>query len=517
MINLYRYSKILTARQFVLFNLVLGIEHFLVLLNAGAYLPMLPYVTGTMDEPLAYVVWGQSNYFAAMGASFLIARPLMKRFGPKNVTLFAGILFSMTCLAALLSVHQFVLYTAVRMVQGYAAGLSLIPSFFLLLEYYRDNKQHVATSLWGLALFVPFSVGPVFGGWLAYTLGDWRLLFVISFFVSLAMTTILWALLADWEDETSPHVSLRSPMRLSIILLAAATVLQQYFNVGLLSDLSSRFGQFWWLFFAFVFLIWLFWFENSRSKTPLVHFSLFGRSNFGSGMLLLCLAFMAVQGGIVQYIIRMQTVEGYTAWHVGLLFLPVFLFSKPLSVLAQKSIRKGTDPRIFAFISLCMLAASFHWMSTYIRPATWETLLAPQFLLGAGLGLLFAPMTAISLAHVPKNDQLHGLDLLNTARNLAAGLAITFSDIGWDRLTELEANRVISPDTSDAARILQYTGSPHLIHEQLVRQASLLTFNDLYWLLSTALFGLAWAVWLLQPVVVRNPDMVILENLGEEP
>ncbi len=517
MINLHRYSKILTAPQFILFNLVLGIEHFLVLLNAGAYLPMLPYVTGTMDEPLAYVVWGQSDYFTAMGAAFLLARPLMKRFGPKNVTLFAGLLFSASCLAALLSVHHFVLYTIVRAVQGYAAGLSLIPSFFLLLEYYRDNKQHVATSLWSLAMFIPFSVGPAFGGWLAYRLGNWQLLFVLSFFGSLSMTAILWALLADWEDEINPHVSLSSPLRQSIILLAGCLTLQQYFNVGLLCDLSSRFGQLWWILFGFLFLTWLFWFEHARSKHRLIQFSLFRRANFGTGMLLLCLAFMAVQGGVVQYIIRMQTVEGYTAWHVGLLFLPVFVFSKPLSVLAQKAIKSGTDPRILAFVSLCLLAASFRWISTYARPATWETQFAPQFLMGAGLGLLFVSMTALALAHVPKSDQLHGVDLLNTARNLSAGLAITFSDIGWDRLTQLETSRVISPDTSDPARILSYAGPLHLIHRQLLQQSSLLAFNDLYWLLAVALFGLAWTVWLLQPVVARSPDMVILENLGEEP
>ncbi len=517
MIDFGRYSRILPASQFVLLNLTLGIGHFLVLLNAGAYLPMLPYVTGSMDEPIAYVVWGQSDYFTAMGAALLIARTLMKRFGPKNITIAAYLAFSISSLAALFTIPYFALYTSIRVIQGFSAGLSLIPSFFLLLEYYKEEEQHVATSLWGLALFVPFSIGPVLGGWLAYKLGDWTLLFSFSFFIALAVSGILWALLADWDDKTDRSFPLADSLRLFVILFSAALALQEYFDVGLLSDLSSRFKEFWWLFFAFALLAWLFWFENGKADHPIVQFSLFAKPNFAAGMLLLCLAFMAFQGAIVQYIIRVQVVEGYTAWHVGLLFLPVFVFSKPLSIFAQHMIRKGMDPRILAFLSLVLLSASFRWVSGYVRPATWETLLAPQFLMGAGLGLLFVSMTAISLSHIPKKDQLHGVDLLNTARNFSAGLAITFSDIGWDRLSDYEMNRLASPDESDSARMLQIFDSPRLLHEQFSLQASFLTFNDLFYLLSIILAILAFAIWLLKPVVRKDPDMVILENLGEEP
>ncbi len=513
MIDGARYSRILPASQFYLLNFTLGIGHFLVLLNAGAYLPMLPYVAGTMGEGIPYVVWGQSDYFTAMGAAFLIARPLMKRFGPKNVAISAYLAFSMASLFALFTIQSFPVYTSVRVLQGFSAGLSIIPSFFLLLEYYRQDKQHVATSLWGLAVFVPFSVGPVLGGWLAYRMGDWRLLFVFSFLVALSVAGILWALLADWEDETDPSFSLKRPVKAFLFLVTSALLLQEYFDVGLLSDLSSRFRELWWLLFACAFFAWLFWSENSRFR--LVNFSLFSKPNFASGMLLLCLAFMMVQGAIVQYIIRIQVVEGYTAWHVGLLFLPLFLFSKPLSIFVQHRISKGMDPRIPAFLSILMLAGCFFWISEYVRPAPWEKLLPPQFLMGAALGLFFASMTAISLSHVPKGDLLHGVDLLNTARNLCAGLAITFSDIGWDRLSDYEIDRIAFQQDANAAKLLEF--APHLVHKRLDLEAQLVTFNDFFRILSIALLALAVAVWLLSPSVSKDPDMAIVENLGEEP
>ncbi len=513
---LQSYSRILPAPQFVLLNLALGIGHFLVLLNAGAYLPMLPYVSGSMGEGIAYVVWGQSDYFTAMGSAFLIARPLMQRYGPKNVAIFAYLLFSASSISALLSVSHFAVFTAIRVVQGFAAGISIIPSFFLLLEYYREEKQQTAISLWGLALFIPFSIGPALGGWLAYKMGDWRLLFFFSCFISLLVAGILWALLADWEDKTDRSAS--PPYRLFFLFFAAAITLQEFFDVGLLSDLSSRFPELWWLFIAFALLSWLFWFENGRSANPLVRFSLYSRPNYASGMLILCLAFMAFQGAVVQYVIRLQVVEGYTAWHAGLLFLPVFVFSKPLSILAQYLIREGADPRLLASLSFSGFSVCFWWISGYMRPATWETLLLPQFLMGAALGLFFVSMTAISLGHVSKAEQMHAVDLLNTARNLSAGLAITFSDIGWDRLSDLELNRLDSPDVSNSWRFASsFEGPARLLHEKIGLEASLLTLNDLFYLLSLFFVILAASIWLFRRQVSKDPDMTLLENLGEEP
>ena len=153
-----------------------------------------------------------------------------------------------------------------------------------------------------------------------------------------------------------------------------------------------------------------------------------------------------------------------------------------------------------------------------MRPATWETLLLPQFLMGAALGLFFVSMTAISLGNVPKAEQMHAVDLLNTARNLSAGLAITFSDIGWDRLSDLELNRLDSPDASNSWRFASsFDGPARLLHEKIGLEASLLTLNDLFYLLSLFFVILAASIWFFRRQIRQDPDMTLLENLGEEP
>lgn len=502
-------------------NIALGIGHFLVLLNAGAFLPMLPYVTGTMDEGLPYVVWAQSDYFTALGCAFLIARPLMKRYGPKSVSLASYFLFALASLGCLLTAHQLTGFVTFRVLQGFAAGLSVVPSFFLLLEYYRQDKQPFATALWGLAVFIPFSVGPALGGWFSYVLGDWRLLFFASFLISLLVAAILWALLADWEDVTTPNTPILGQSLLFAAFFCCALLTQKFFDIGLLSDLSSRHHQLWFTGFLIVLVFFAFAYANTRHSVPLVDTALFLEKNFGFGLLIFCLSFMLIQGATVQYIIRIQLVEGYTAWHVGLLFIPLFVFSKPFSIITQQLIQKQVDPRLIATLSLLTLALSFWWISSYLRPATWEFLLLPQFLLGAALGPFFSAMTTLTLGHIRHDKQLPALDLLNSARNMAAGLAITFSDIGWDRLQAHEWNRLNTPDVSNAWRFLFNSSlTPKRIQTEMDWINGLLTFNDFFQLLALGILPFAILVWLLQrPALTQKsaPDLVILENLGEEP
>ena len=517
MIDFARYSRILPPAQFILLNLALGTGHFLVLLNAGAYLPMLPYISGSAGEAIGYVEWGQIDYFTAMGASMLIARPIMQRYGPKNASIFAYLLFSLASLAALLVIPYFSVYTTIRVIQGFAAGISIVPSFFLLLEYYRETEQKTAISLWSLALFVPYTIGPALGGWFAYVMGDWRLLFEASFVISLAISAIIWALLADWEDKAEKgRRAFFSSLSLFALFFSAAMALLGFFDVGILTDITSNEATLWQVFMAFLLLSWLFWLKNGEARHPLIDFSLFRHTNYGFSMLILCFSFMCFQGSIVQYLLRIQLIEGYTAWHAGLIFLPLFVFSKPLNMLTQKLIHNGLDPRLPASVALTAFAASYWWISGYARPATWETLIWPQFLMGAAMGLFFVSMTSLALSHIPKKEQVHAVDMLNAFRTLSAALGITISDIAWDLINDHEQNRLATPDPANAYRFSFSFDNLHLMHEKFNLQAALLTLNDLFYLLAVVFVFLAATVWLLRPDARKEPEMVIIENLGEE-
>ncbi|MHB1240631.1 MAG: MFS transporter [Gammaproteobacteria bacterium] len=529
MIDWTDYSRSLPSAQFILLNLALGVGHFLVLLNAGAYLPMLPNIAGTLGEGVPYAVWGQSNYFVMMGAAMLITRPLIRKWGVKNIALFAYFTFGTASAAVLLALPYYQLVTIARMAQGFAAGTSIIASFILLRESFQESKQQIAITLWSLALFIPFSVGPIVGGFFAYIEDDWRLLFVVSTLVSYFVTGVLWALLADRQDVPDRPYSVSGHLWLFIVFCAAALTFQQFFNIGIISDISNRWSTHWWIFAAFSGFAWLFWVLNNAAKAPLVDLSLFKYPNYAFGTLILCLAFLCFQGSIVEYVLRLELVEGFTPWHAGLVFLPLFIFSKPLSIWAQHKIHHGHDPRQYACLSFLGFALSYWWLGGYMRPASWESLLWPQFLEGAALGLLFVPMTSISLSNIPETSQLHAIDVLNTARNLSAGLIIAFADTIWDRINAHQRNHLVSLGAGDAERFVmtlpKFVTAPaaathHLLAVKIGIQSGLLTLNTLFNSLALVFFAFALLIWFASPLHPVHADPIldqIVESLGEEP
>lgn len=523
-------SKGLSPLHFILLNLVLGVGHFISILSAGAYLPMLPYVAGSIGEGLAYAVWGQSNYFITMGAAFLLARPLMARLGARDAAIAAYGLFAFASLLVLLSTNYYPIFTFARTLQGLAAGLSLSPSLALLLDQYKKSHQKVAVSLWSLALFAPFSIGPALGGFFAYKLGDWRWLFVVSFTASLCVAVFLWALTERSEAQKGSEIfPLAGPLRSFLLFGGAAIALQEFFDVGLISDMTSNESALWWIGMLFVLLATLFWIHNRHVSHPILKTAIFRYPNFRFGFVILCLAFIGLQSSIVQYLIRLQTVEGFTAWHAGLLFLPLFVFSKPLNLWAQHLLHRGYDPRLLATVAFVGLAASFWWMSLYARPATWETLLWPQFLEGAALGLLFISLNHIALSNVPDAEQLHGIDVLNAFRNMAAGLAITISDITWDHYLARHRNYLNGPDAVLSQNyfdaVLQSSEMPaaalrHEMHAQVSLQSGLLNLNAMFHFLGIYFLVLAALVWLVRSRHILHKDKKlerIVESMGEEP
>jgi len=54
----------LSTGMVLLLNLVIGLGHFLVLLNTGAYLPMIPHVAGSLGVNPDFAIWTQSDFFS---------------------------------------------------------------------------------------------------------------------------------------------------------------------------------------------------------------------------------------------------------------------------------------------------------------------------------------------------------------------------------------------------------------------------------------------------------------------
>ncbi|HET9114334.1 MAG TPA: hypothetical protein VFN66_10780, partial [Burkholderiales bacterium] len=96
-------------------------------------------------------------------------------------------------------------------------------------------------------------------------------------------------------------------------------------------------------------------------------------------------------------------------------------------------------------------------------------------------------------------------------------------DISWDRLLDVEKNRMTASDVSDAHRFAEFFDHPFALHaanEKMNIDSSWLAFNDFYYFLSLFFIVLAACVWFASPMKrysKEDTDMRLFENLGEEP
>jgi len=133
-------------------------------------------------------------------------------------------------------------------------------------------------------------------------------------------------------------------------------------------------------------------------------------------------------------------------------------------------------------------------------------------------------MTTITLGNVPADEQLHAMDILNAFRNISAGLAITFSDIGWDHYTALVKNHLTSPNNINLVESyvhlnLTETAAQHLVHIKVATHSGLLTLNTMFYTLTLIFSVLGVLIWWVSPKhIVHKTTLLddLVESMGEE-
>jgi len=153
-----------------------------------------------------------------------------------------------------------------------------------------------------------------------------------------------------------------------------------------------------------------------------------------------------------------QDVWGYSALRAGVAFLPL-----TAAVLASTAATTRLVPRIGARPLLLAGAAAsaggLYWLSRLTEHGTYaDGLLGPLLVTGAGLGLLFVPLSLVALAGVAEADSGVAASVLNTGRQVGGsiGLAV-LGTVAWTvvansaRAEGAAAARAASPVSSARA------------------------------------------------------------------
>jgi len=381
----------------------------------------LPHIAGDLSATVEEVTWVLTSYLVANAIVLPITGWLANYFGRKRLLMASVVGFTLASFLCGIA-PTLPLLVGARVIQGLCGGALQPISQAVLLEAFPPEGRGKAMGFWGLGIVTAPVLGPVFGGWLtdSYT---WRWVFYINLPVG-----ILSILMVYWFVFDPSYIKRSETSRIDYwgigMLAVWVASLQLAFDKGQQLDWFSSPFIVSLLVIAAVFVI-AFITRELMAEHPVVNLSVFKVQSYSAGVFLMSVLGFVLYGSIVILPIWLQTLMGYPATQAGLTMAPRGLGSM-IAMPIVGIILPRFDPRKMLAMGLLMGAwSTWEFSRMNLNVGYWD-LFWPQFIQGAGLGLIFVPLTTISMARVPRENMGNATSLFNLMRNIggAVGIAV---------------------------------------------------------------------------------------------
>jgi DHA2 family multidrug resistance protein len=258
--------------------------------------------------------------------------------------------------------------------------------------------------------------------------------------------------------------------------------------------------------------------QQLRSKNPLVDLRLFKDRSYAVGVFLMTVLGFVLYGSLVLLPIMLQTLFGYPSLQAGQAMVPRGIGS--LIMMPVVGILTGKlDARKLLAVGLTVGGGTLLWMGQLNLQAGYWDLFWPQFIQGAGMALLFVPLTTVSMATISPERMGYATSLFNLMRNIggSVGIAVTGTILQRQRQTTatLLGEHISIYDNTTQSLLSQITngfiaaGSDavtaasrayEVLHGMLFREASMVAFVMLFRLL-----GVIFLVMTPLVLIMRRP------------
>ena len=392
---------------------------FMVALDTSVANVALPYMAGSLSSSSEEATWVLTSYLVA-NAIVLPLTGWMSLYWGRTTFLVASItiftIASGVCGAAV-SLGMLVL---ARVVQG-ASGGALIPvSQAVLLESFPPAQRGEAMAAFAMGVIVAPIVGPTLGGWLTVNY-SWRWVFYINIPVG-----ILAVLLIRVFIEDPPYI--KNAIRGKIDFLGFALMTA---GLGSLQLILDRGQQDDWLAAAWIrwsillsvacFIAFVAW--ERRVRHPIVDLQVLANRNFAVGILMATTYGVILYGTLVMMPLFLQNLLGYTALKSGLAISPRGIGAM-ISVTIAGRMVKRIDGRIMILSGFLLLAWVGMLLGRVNLDTTMMTIVWPNVLIGAAMGMIFIPLTTLAVGTLPNEQMGTATGLYNLMRNMGGSIGI---------------------------------------------------------------------------------------------
>jgi DHA2 family multidrug resistance protein len=358
-------------------------------------------------------------------------------------------------------------------------------------------------ALFGLGVMVGPTIGPTLGGWLTDNYG-WPWIFYVNLPVGVLAAAMIIGYVHDPEYQRRPP----SIDYMGIALLAVSVGSLQYLlEQGQREDwFDSRFM----IFLAVTGIVtgaWLVWRELTIDE-PVIDFRVLRHRQMWVGTLLGVVMGVGLFASVFTLPVFLQGNLRMTAQQTGIVLLPGAL-ATAVSMAVVGRLTNKFDPRALITIGALLFAAAMIKLSRITGESGSGDFFWALIMRGFGLGMMFVPLTTVTLAELNPRELGQGSGLYNFFRQLGgslgiAGIATLLSHYTAQfRAILAEHIAVGDPVTMNRVDMLtramvargadQWTARQRaldLLDRQLMAQASVIAYSRIYVLSAVLILAL---------------------------
>ena len=376
---------------------------------------------GNLGATTSEIGWIVTAY--AIGNVIIIPMTswLSAQFGRRNYFAASIILFTI-CSFLCGNAHTITELTIFRFLQGVGGGALLVTSQTIITESYPPEKRGMAQAIYGMGVIIGPTLGPPLGGYITQNYG-WEWIFYINIPLGIIATLLTLQFVRSpkyAEKSSTSDIDWAGIGLLAVFVGSLQYVLEKgqeddWFNSNTIVILTvmSILGAF--------FFIW----RETTYRNPVVQLKVLKNGNLRIGTILSFIMGFGLYGSTFIIPLYTQSILGWTATQAGLLFVPAAITTAIMMPLIGRFLQTGIKHQYLVSAGMLLFFFFCMWGYKILTPDTSkEAFFWMLVLRGVAMGMLFIPITALSLGTLKGREIGDGAAFTGMMRQLGGSFGV---------------------------------------------------------------------------------------------
>ena len=309
-----------------------------------------------------------------------------------------------------------------RFLQGLGGGALLVTSQTIITESYPPEKRGMAQAIYGLGVIIGPTLGPPLGGYIVehYT---WPYIFYINIPIGTIATLLTLQFVRSPKYAEKKSVSEVDWAGIGLLAVSVGSlqyVLERgqeddWFSSATITTLTVV------AVLGFFFFIW----RELTAKNPIVELRVLKNGNLRVGTILSFILGFGLYGSTFIIPLYTQSSLGWTAQQAGALMIPAALTTAFMMPIIGNLIQRGAKQQVLVAIGMLIFFIYSFWGYKILTPDTGKDAFFWMLIFrGLGMGLLFIPITTLSLSTLKGQQIGQGASFTGMMRQLGGSFGI---------------------------------------------------------------------------------------------